>query len=413
MSSSTFNSRRWLLIFFAIVVTVCVVLAAASEWMVRAYVVPQDNFEWIASRLRDSKQPNAAFGDSHVAAVPDFNADDFINLGIGATTIRKMADRVRFYFDKTRPGEVIIQADPHLLAEYRLEARGDYVPESYSNLRLRVFDPRHRGFMQKYWLTLLTKRQLKEGGDAPGYDQLWEAVTNAPTGPGTAAPPSAPAASPTATPAAEAVPTASGPIAASPTKASPTAVTAALHSAPAISPTAVPAGKAVPTTGAPTAASPTEASPTAVAPTGVPPAAVSAAPSEAAEKADEVRLSKFNAFMDYEVTAHTPAANFRERDEARIYGEMIKSLVAQGAKVCLLNYPVDGHYRERADRIPAYADARRFYVEVAEENGIRFVSFWDRFDDPKMYQNTDHVNQNGSPILAREAREACFGRPGF
>jgi len=114
--------------------------------------------------------------------------------------------------------------------------------------------------------------------------------------------------------------------------------------------------------------------------------------------------------MDEEVAAHTPAANFRERDEARIYRDLIKYLVARGATVCLMTYPVDRHYRERADRIAAFAEARRFYAEVAEENHIRFVSFWDRFDDPKMYQNTDHVNQNGSPILAREARQACFGK---
>jgi hypothetical protein len=76
-----------------------------------------------------------------------------------------------------------------------------------------------------------------------------------------------------------------------------------------------------------------------------------------------------------------------------------------------MNYPVDRHYRELADRIPAYADARKFYVELARANHIPYVSFWDRFDDPSMYQNTDHVNQNGSPILAREARQACFGTP--
>jgi hypothetical protein len=115
--------------------------------------------------------------------------------------------------------------------------------------------------------------------------------------------------------------------------------------------------------------------------------------------------------MDSQVTTHTPAPNFRQRDEARIYIELIKFLVSQGAKVCLLTYPVDRHYRELADRISAYADARKFFIEVAKENHIPYVSFWDRFDDPSMYQNTDHLNSNGSPIFAREARQACFGTP--
>src|SRR5882672_5406673 len=197
VNSSISSSRRWLRIFFAIVGAACVVSIAASEWMVRTYVLPHDNFEWIAARLRDSKQSNAAFGDSHVAAVSDFNTTDFINLGIGATTIRKMADRVRFYFSKVEPGEIIIQADPNILADYKLEAPGSYVPEIYSDLRLRVFDPRHRGFMRKYWMTLLTTGQLKEKENTAN-DRLWESVTGVREAVATPVPsPAAPAPTPT------------------------------------------------------------------------------------------------------------------------------------------------------------------------------------------------------------------------
>jgi hypothetical protein len=358
--------------------------------MVRAYVLPGDNFEWISARLRDFNQPNAAFGDSHVAAVPDFNKKDFVNLGIGATTIRRMNDRVRYYFGKTTPGQVIIQADPHLFAEYRLEAQGSYVPEAYSNLRLRILDPRHRGFMQKYWVTLLTNGQLKEK-ESTSYDQLWETVTHLPAKPAPSSPPAEGTVSPTADAPATVAPTTAPPVAVSPTETAPAA-----H-APTTAPTT-------------DAAAPTKTAPAAAGATSAPPAAADVAV-EATKKADDVTLSKFNAFMDYEVTTHTPAPNFQQRDEARIYVELIQFLVAQGAKVCLMNYPVDRHYRELADRIPAYADARKFYVELARANHIPYVSFWDRFDDPSMYQNTDHVNQNGSPILAREARQACFGTP--
>jgi hypothetical protein len=112
--------------------------------------------------------------------------------------------------------------------------------------------------------------------------------------------------------------------------------------------------------------------------------------------------------MDYEVATHTPVSDFRSREEARIYQDMIKFLIARGAKVCLVNYPVDRHYRERADAIPRFAQVREFYKELARENHIPYVSFWSRFNDPSMFQNTDHVNQNGSPVLAREARLACF-----
>lgn len=336
MSSSTFSSRRWLQIFFAIVGTVVFGFVTASEWMVRTYVLPLDNFEWIASRLRNSTQPNAAFGDSHVAAVPDYNTRDFVNLGIGATTIKRMDQRVRYYFSKIKPGEVIIQADPHLFADYRLEAPGTYVTEEYSNFRLRAFDPVHRGFMWQYWIKLLSSHALKER-ESTANDQLWQTAYR-------------------------------------------------LDKEPAAS---------KPVTPAPGASAPN-------------PSSFMALPA----KTDAEILTKFNAFMDYEVSAHTPVADFHEREQAGVYNDMIKFLIARGARVCLVNYPVDKYYRERADAIPTFAEVREFYKEVARENHIPYVSFWDRFGDQSMFQNADHVNQNGSPILAREAREACFGKSG-
>ena len=113
--------------------------------------------------------------------------------------------------------------------------------------------------------------------------------------------------------------------------------------------------------------------------------------------------AEFNAFMDWEVKVHTPINNFRERDEARIYSEMLDILIARGAKVCLVNFPVDRHYRARANVTPEYAAVREFYKELAAQRGRPYVSFWDRFDDPSMFQNTDHVNQKGATILDRGA----------
>jgi hypothetical protein len=359
VSSSTFSSKRWLQIFFLLVGTVVIGFVIASEWMVRAYVLPQDNFEWIAKRLRNSTQPNAAFGDSHVAAVPAYNTKDFVNLGIGATTIKRMDQRVRYYFSKINPGEVIIQADPHLFADYRLEAPGSYVPEDYSDSRLRILDPQHRGFMLRYWTMLLTSRGLKER-ESTANDQLWQTAnefekeTAAPQEP--------------------------------PEKVDGGAL-AGLDALPQ-------------KTRKPSAHRANE-------PTATPGASAGSPAMTYGET-----LAKFNAFMDDEVSAHTPAPNFREREQAGVYKDMIKFLISRGAKVCLVNYPVDRNYRERADAIPAFAKVRKFYEEIAQENHIPYVSFWSRFDDPSMFQNTDHVNQNGSPILAREARQACFGKSG-
>ena len=340
MNSSTSSSKRWLQIFFAITGPVCLAYLIASEWLIRTEVLARDNFEFISARLRNSTQPNAAFGDSHVAAVPDFNTRNFVNLGIGATTIRKMDQRVRYYFSKVKPGEVILEADPHLFAEYRLQAQVSYVPENYSEFRLRVLDPQHRGYMTSYWTAFLSKGRL-EKKEETSYDRLWEAAYK-------------------------------------------------LH------------GEGVSDSERPKPSNASQRLPLAA------PKLSDAAPHHS--DSDQETLAKFNAFMDYEVSAHTPVLDFRSRDEARIYQNMIKFLIAQGARVCLVNFHVDRYYRERADAIPLFTQVHEFYKQVARENQIPYVSFWSRFDDLSMFQNTDHVNQNGSPILAREARLACFGR---
>jgi len=405
-------------------VTVVLGFVVTSEWMIRTYVTPHDNYEYIAERLLSSKEPNAAFGDSHVAAVPDYNTKDFINLGIGATTIRKMNDRVRFYYRNLKPGEVIIQADPHSFAEYRLEAQGSYVPEVYSSFRLRMLDPRHRGFMTEYWRRFLLAGRLTEQPQ-PGYDQLWQNVGSMILGQPKAAPAQATASAPVqaAAPAgssaeppkpeaaAAPAPSASPPKAETATVQAPAAAGASATQPKAATASAEPTAAAAGSSAAALNAKTVESYPSA--PAVVSPANVTdAAPAGEASEADREALTKFNAFMDYEVNSHTPVADFRERDEARIYRDLIKFLIARGAKVCLVNYPVDHFYRERADRIPGFAAVRKFYQEVARDNGIPYVSFWDRFKDESMFQNTDHVNQNGSPILAREAREACFGKGG-
>jgi hypothetical protein len=333
VSLFTSNSRRFLIVFFLIVGLVPIPFLAASEWMLRTFVLPYDSFEYIAKRLRETTNPDAAFGDSHVAAVSTYDRDGIANLGIGATTIRRIASRVEYYYTKIKPGKVIIQADPHLFAEYRLEAQGAYIPESYAQGRLRVFDERHRRFMFEYW-----KKFIKQGGlhvreEAGRPDQLWRTM-----------------AAKEATKEKEAVKSGSS------QKDGETLKPGPLNAN------------------------------------------------------DPKIVAEFEAFMDWEVGVHTPVIDFRRRDEARIYAQMLDFLIARGATACLVNYPVDLNYRKRADKIPLFAEVRDFYKELAAQRHIRYVSFWSRFDDPSMYQNTDHVNRKGSSILSREARDACFGK---
>jgi hypothetical protein len=381
VSSSISSFRRWLIVFFALVLGAWIPFVAASEWMLRTYVLPVDGLEHISKKIRESSIPNAAFGDSHAAAVADFDDKDFINLGLGGTTIRQMSERAHYYFSKIRPGKIIIEADSHLFADYRLEAQGTHIPESYASHRLAVFDERHRRFMLDYWERFTAEGLKAKESNRP--DQLWQ-ITNGLTTPETSKPASS--AQPQAAP--KPVPSNQDPGPASQEQ------------------TGVPIGKSSQPVSAPRLEPP---SPPQTIERGRGASSNDAAASELKQEKPETGISaEFSAFMDYEVRTHTPVNDFQLRDEARIYAEMLDFLISRGAKVCLMTFPVDRFYRERADKIATYPQVKEFYKTLARERGIPYVSFWSRFDDPEMFQNTDHVNAKGSAILAAEARRACF-----
>jgi hypothetical protein len=385
VSSSTSSFKRWLIVFFTLVLGVSIPLIAASEWMLRAYVLPVDGLEHIARKMQDSSIPNAAFGDSHAAAVSNFDDKDFINLGLGGTTIRQMSERAHYYFSKVKPGKIIIEADSHLFADYRLEAQGVHIPESYASHRLAAFDERHRRFMLDYWERFMAGGLTPKESSRP--DQLWQ-ISNGLTAAETPQPASGAQPQPApATPDPAPVPQQEANI------PSPVAET--------VEKTSLPDGASQPGPPSPSPPQQAESGPAA--------SGNGASENEPKQEKDEPGTSaEFSAFMDYEVRTHTPVIDFLQRDEARIYAEMIDFLIRRGARVCLMTYPVDRFYRERADRIATYPQVKEFYKKLANDRGIPYVSFWSRFDDPEMFQNTDHVNAKGSAILAVEARNACF-----
>ena len=67
--------------------------------------------------------------------------------------------------------------------------------------------------------------------------------------------------------------------------------------------------------------------------------------------------AEFQAFMDYEVRTHTPVTDFRERDEARIYAEMIDFLLARARGAGL---PDDLVPRRSASTANGLTRSRRF-----------------------------------------------------
>lgn len=145
----------------AVFVLTGVVLAGASEYVLRSQIAPQDEFIAHTQMFNSNRSANAAFGDSHVARgfVPP---GGMLNLAYPSESIPRMAWKVETYFNAHAPGRVIIQADPHMFAPYRLgQGVGNY-PEQFKNpsgseTGLLLSIPRYRANLVNYWASFTRK----------------------------------------------------------------------------------------------------------------------------------------------------------------------------------------------------------------------------------------------------------------
>ncbi|MQQ09663.1 hypothetical protein GFB49_14445 [Epibacterium sp. SM1979] len=147
--SSSESAKRapvWALMSF--VVTLLTV-GLASELLIRSQVLPQDSFAQHRSILESVDTPDAAFGDSHTAR--GFAAGQgFVNLAFPSEGIAHMAWKTQMYFADRTPGRVILQADPHFFASYRLRRQFEAYSDPSPRL-LYLADPRHRARLPGYW----------------------------------------------------------------------------------------------------------------------------------------------------------------------------------------------------------------------------------------------------------------------
>ena len=178
MPSSTFSSkalarrepaiglRRFAVSCCATILT----FAAASEWLVRSEVLPQDTRAAHIQLLETADAPHAAFGDSHVAR--GFDAPEgMVNLAYPSENIEVMIAKTTRYFENLPPGRIILQADPHQFAAYRLNASSGSDAQNRPMLGLQIAAPRHRVRLLVYWEAFLrdggrleTKVDMTENG---------------------------------------------------------------------------------------------------------------------------------------------------------------------------------------------------------------------------------------------------------
>lgn len=162
MNSSISSSRLLIASFFAAVSAVLILLTGASEWLVRTQVAPQDTLARHVKLFAATSATEVAFGDSHIARGFDAQAP-VVNLAYPSENIERMAWKAERYLERVpAPKAVLIQADPHLFASYRInEGLGEY-PEMFSgnqNGALKAFSARYKPQLIGLW-----RSYFKNGG---------------------------------------------------------------------------------------------------------------------------------------------------------------------------------------------------------------------------------------------------------
>ena len=125
--------------------------AIASEVLVRWAVEPHDLLLRHREFMARASAADAVFGDSH-ASLGFTGVDGFVNLAFPGENLATAAGKARAYYRDRKPGRVILQADPSMLAP----ARDREPPTRYDNLDagrswLRILDERHRSRLTAYW----------------------------------------------------------------------------------------------------------------------------------------------------------------------------------------------------------------------------------------------------------------------
>jgi hypothetical protein len=310
MNFSIFSSDRAL----AIAATTALGFAGlfgASELFVRAQVAPQDNFRRHVAFFHKATSTDVVFGDSH-AARGFGGATGFVNLAFPSENIKRMAWKARRYFARRKPGRIILQADPHLFAAYRLRVPLAPYPRAFSNngrtAPAYLLEKRHRPKVIAYW-----NAALHNGGTLKSNVQF----------------------------ASDGSLLSGGNLAAAPAR---------------------------------------------------------------------VRLL----VARHRIRLHQPIVGAKRQAAAATYAALVRWLVAKGARVCLVSYPVSPTYLREIgrDRTPAerrqWVETFAFLRALATETGAAYVDMRRRYKNLSAFRDIDHLNGESAKRFAPELVSACF-----
>ena len=117
-----------------------------GEWVVRSFIVPvPSTTPYQVNLIYTKNNENVVIGDSHIYRAFIAN-EDYLNLGIGGTTIPMMKIVVEQYFKYLEPGKVIVEVSPQLLSDDYI-SRNTQGYEEYFNqnypfpIKIYLFEP--------------------------------------------------------------------------------------------------------------------------------------------------------------------------------------------------------------------------------------------------------------------------------
>jgi len=152
--SSSISSFKWFFFGFALVFTIgSLLFIIGSEFIVRTHVEPRDDYEDKRRQLHTLSVPFAAFADSR-GADGLIAGDKFANFSMRGENIITILEKAKFFAHARRPAGIILQADAHHFASYRLVSDQAALRDDLfmrSSPWLQFLRPVYRQYLLEYW----------------------------------------------------------------------------------------------------------------------------------------------------------------------------------------------------------------------------------------------------------------------
>lgn len=298
-------AKGFLGIFMATTLGVLLLLGGASEWLLRAKVMPEDHFWRHMALFEQDDRVDAAFGDSHVAR--GFLGDiAMVNLASPSENLDQIALKIEHFFEDRSPGRVVLQADPHLFSTYRMAADDRNYPDlladgSLTSSGLALFDSYYRPRLLRYWMVALL------GND--GFVSTVEFTANG------------------------------------------------------------------------------------------------------AQLSDtmlgETLTAREQLALINRVALHHSVGEDTDAQRLR-YAQIVEDLRNNGARVCLVGFPVSAPYRAVADQSESFLEARNWFRDLASTQQVAYHDYWEFPFENNEFQDWDHLNTAGSERFSADVLETCF-----